>query len=83
VVTADLLATGFTEVVVCGDRPDLVAEVQRQWRPEVVLAWGEPTRSPLWEGRDGERAYVCRNYTCGLPATTADVLSAQLAGAVP
>ena len=50
------------------DRPDLVDAVRDGWWPGVVLAWGEPTASPLWEGRTGDRAYVCRNYTCRLPA---------------
>ena len=51
VLTADLLARGCTEVVVTGDRPDLVAEYRSGWRPEAVVAWGEPTDSPLWSGR--------------------------------
>ena len=52
VLTADLLARGCTEVVVTGDRPDLLAEVRRHWLPDAVVAWGEPTGSPLWDGRD-------------------------------
>ena len=71
VLTADLLTQGLTEVVITGDRPDLVAVVRERWLPGAVLAWGEPTASPLWEGRDGDRAYVCRNYACRLPADDA------------
>ena len=26
--------------------------------------------SPLWEGRDADRAYVCQGYACQMPATT-------------
>jgi uncharacterized protein YyaL (SSP411 family) len=78
VVTADLLARGMTEVVVTGDRPDLLDEVRQRWLPDAVLAWGEPTPSPLWRGRDGDRAYVCRNYACRLPADTVGALSQQL-----
>ena len=77
-LAAELLRRGPTEVVVAGDRPDLVGVVQRAWLPEAVLAWGEPTDSPLWEGRDGDRAYVCRAYTCRTPATDPSTLADQL-----
>jgi uncharacterized protein YyaL (SSP411 family) len=81
-VAADLLARGTTEIVVTGERPDLVAAVQRRWLPGAVLAWGPPAGGPLWEGRHEEgadgRAYVCRGYTCGLPATTVEQLEGQL-----
>jgi len=83
VLTASLLEDGFTEVVVAGDRPDLVDVVRSEWRPGTVLAWGQPTRSPLWEGRSGDRAYVCRNYACQLPADDAGTLTAQLRAALP
>ncbi|MEI2699281.1 MAG: hypothetical protein V9E94_13435 [Microthrixaceae bacterium] len=59
---------GATEVVVTGDRPDLVAEVHRRFLPTTVLAWGEPGDGPLWAGRDESghdgRAYVCRDHAC-------------------
>jgi uncharacterized protein YyaL (SSP411 family) len=73
-----LAADGLTEVVVAGDRADLVTAVQRVYRPNVVLAWGERYPSPLWDGRDDGRAYVCRNYACQLPATDVETLEAQL-----
>ncbi len=78
----DLSVTGITEVAVSGERPDLVAAVLEAYRPDVVLAWGEPFDSPLWEGRaetgaDG-RAYVCRGYACQAPTTDAAALRAQL-----
>ncbi|NMD23740.1 MAG: thioredoxin domain-containing protein, partial [Actinobacteria bacterium] len=41
---------GATEIVVAGDRPDLLAEVLRHWLPDAVLAWGERYDSPLWHG---------------------------------
>ncbi len=44
-----------------------------------MLAWGERYDSPLWEGRDDGRAYVCRDYACQLPAADAATLAAQLA----
>ncbi len=72
--------TGPTEVVVAGDRPDLVQEVHARYLPNVVLAWGEPHDSPLWEGREDGYAYVCRQYTCRLPVNTPEDLAAQLDG---
>jgi uncharacterized protein YyaL (SSP411 family) len=74
----DMIANGGTEVVVAGDRPDLVRAVHERWLPNAVLAWGERYESPLWEGREDGRAYVCRNYACRLPATDPDTLVAQL-----
>ena len=75
----DLHHTGITEVVVTGDRPDLVAAVAGTWRPNTVLAWGEPFGGPLWEGRDGDRAWVCREFACRAPVDSTDDLRAELA----
>ncbi len=80
VLTADLLARGTTEVVVAGDRPDLLAEVRSSWRPDAVVAWGEPTASPLWADRQPGFAYVCQDYSCRLPAADVAVLAEQLSG---
>jgi uncharacterized protein YyaL (SSP411 family) len=74
----DLVHTGITEVVVVGDAPDLVREVQSRFVPNAVLAWGEPYPSPLWEGRQPGHAYVCQDYTCQAPVTTPEALAAQL-----
>ena len=74
----DLVARGTTEIVVAGERPDLVAVAQRELRPNAVLAWGERYDSPLWEGRDDGRAYVCQHYACQLPADDVASLEAQL-----
>ncbi|MBA3654766.1 MAG: thioredoxin domain-containing protein [Actinobacteria bacterium] len=74
----DLLVAGVDEVAVVGDRPDLVEAVQRAFHPNVVLAWGEPFDSPLWQDRKDGLAYVCRHYTCRAPARTVDELLAQL-----
>ena len=76
----DLVVRGTTEIVVAGDRPDLVAAARARYLlPNAVLAWGERYDSPLWEGRDDGRAYVCQHYACQLPATDVDTLTAQLA----
>ena len=79
VLTADLLLNGLTEVVITGDRPDLLDVARNRWLPGAVLAWGEPTDSPLWQDRDGDRAYVCRNHVCRLPTDDAHTLDDQLA----
>jgi uncharacterized protein YyaL (SSP411 family) len=81
-LAVELLVLGTTEVVVTGDRPDLLAEVRRHWLPDAVVAWGQRSPSPLWEGRDEAgvdgRAYVCRGYVCGVPAGDVDTLRTQL-----
>jgi uncharacterized protein YyaL (SSP411 family) len=74
----DLLVRGTTEVVVAGDRPDLVAVAQQHFAPNQVLAWGERYDSPLWEGREDGQAYVCQHYACRLPAETVEDLQSQL-----
>ena len=76
----DVAHRGLTEVVVVGDRPDLVEVVQRDYRPETVLAWGEPYDSPLWEAREPGRAYVCESFACKQPVDTPEALAAQMAG---
>ena len=83
-----LIARGAIEVVVAGERPDLVEVVQRTWVPEGVLAWGEPYPTPLWEGRtplaaepqkEGTGlAYVCEGFTCEMPTGDPLLLAAQL-----
>ncbi len=66
------------EVAVIGDRPDLVAAVQRQWLPGAVLAWGQPYTSPLFTDRREGMAYVCRDYACNAPTGDVEELLAQL-----
>lgn len=83
VAAADLARSGLAEVVVTGDRPDLVDVVRRQYLPGAVLAWGEAYPSPLWEGRTGpevsDLAFVCRDYTCQAPTADPATLASQLA----
>jgi len=82
VIAAELLRRGVVEVVVSGDRPDLLETVRKRWLPGAVLAWGEPTGSPLWLDRTGTgRAYVCADNTCKVPADDARLLDRQLSGA--
>jgi uncharacterized protein YyaL (SSP411 family) len=79
-VATDLRRRGITEVVVVGDRPDLVRLAQSVWRPDTVLAWGEPYDSPLWNERAEGYGYVCRNYTCELPQDTVQGFAEKLTG---
>ena len=69
---------GTTEIVITGDRPDLLAEVRRHWLPDAVLAWGEPYPGPLWCQRRDGAAFVCRDHVCQLPAENVTDLAAQL-----
>ena len=82
---ADLVAAlpmwgGRYEIVVTGDRPDLLGEVRRRWLPAAVTAWGQPDGGPLFAGRPPEpgRAYVCQARSCRMPAEDAATLAAQL-----
>jgi uncharacterized protein YyaL (SSP411 family) len=80
---ADLVAAlpmlnGRQEIVITGDRPDLLAEVRRHWLPAAVLAWGEADQSPLFAGRPAGLAFLCRGYACDAPADDPTQLSVQL-----
>ena len=77
-VAVDLVAGGITEIVIVGDRPDLVRAARTHWLPNSVLAWGQPYDSPLWEGRAAGFAYVCQHYVCQIPVDTVEALLAQL-----
>ena len=91
----DTLLTPSQEIALVGDPSDaktqtLLAEVRKRYLPNTVVALRDPTQEvdgsmlPLLEGRtlvDGEpAAYVCENYACRLPVTTADALGALLDG---
>ncbi len=66
------------EIVVAGARTDLLDAVRRRWLPDAVVAWGEPTASPLWARRDPGAAYVCRGSVCERPAHDVATLEVQL-----
>ncbi|MFV0308840.1 MAG: thioredoxin domain-containing protein [Desertimonas sp.] len=70
---------GPTEIAVVGDRAELRAVVDEAWRPNAVIAWGEPFDSPLWDGRRDGHAYVCRNFACQASQDSPEGLRAQLA----
>jgi uncharacterized protein len=79
-VAADLRRRGLTEVVIVGDRPDLLRLAHSIWRPDTVVAWGEPYDSPLWHDRREGFAYVCRDYTCQAPQDTLEGFAEALTG---
>ena len=73
-----LAHVGVTEVVVCGDRPELVDSLRGRWLPTTVVAWGEPYDSPIWHERRDGLAYVCREWSCLAPSAEPDALIASL-----
>jgi uncharacterized protein YyaL (SSP411 family) len=80
---ADLVAalpmlTERQEIVITGDRPDLLAEVRRHWLPASIVAWGESDDSPLFAGRPAQSAFVCRGFACNAPAEDPSTLAIQL-----
>ena len=79
-IAADLRRRGTTEVAIVGDLPDFVRVAQSLWRPDVVLAWGEPYDSPLWLDRTDGYAYVCREFVCAAPQDTLDGFTELLIG---
>jgi uncharacterized protein YyaL (SSP411 family) len=82
-VALDEYHRGLTEVVVVGDRPELVRIAHAVWRPDTVIAWGEAFDSPLWEGRSAGSAYVCRDHVCLQPQDTPEGLLTQLSQPIP
>jgi uncharacterized protein len=81
---------GAVEVAIVGDPAGadfrtLTRELGAAYVPALVVAGGrgeDGARIPLLEGREAlngvATAYVCRGYTCDLPATSAEVLREQL-----
>ncbi|MFI5311474.1 MAG: thioredoxin domain-containing protein [Gemmatimonadales bacterium] len=88
---ADMAVHGAVEVAIAGspradDFTALTDAVSARYLPSLVMAGGSGegvSGIALMEGRvpiDARAtAYVCRNYTCQLPATDVPTLSAQLA----
>ena len=79
-VAALPLWTNRHEIVITGDRPDLLTEVRRHWLPASVLAWGEADDGPLFLDRPAEPglAYVCQARSCLMPAADVPTLTGQL-----
>jgi len=88
-LATDLKRRGATEVVIVEgvdddgnthDMTEFVRIAMSIWRPDAVLAWGEPYDSPLWEGRTPGHAYVCRDHVCAAPASTTQEFIRALTG---
>lgn len=79
-IAMEMRQRGLSEIVIVGDRPDLVRLTQVVWRPDAVVAWGEPFDSPLWADRVEGFGYVCRDHVCQLPQDTAEGFFKQLTG---
>jgi uncharacterized protein YyaL (SSP411 family) len=77
-VAALAMVSGRQEVVITGERPDLLGVVRGRWLPAAVLAWGEPDGSPLFADRPQGLAFVCRGFACAAPAHDPDTLTTQL-----
>ena len=79
----ELRHRGIAELTIVGDAPELVHLAQVLWRPDLVLAWGEPYDSPLWDDRNDGHAYLCRDSVCQLPVTDPAALFEQITGRPP
>jgi uncharacterized protein YyaL (SSP411 family) len=78
IAAADMRRHGISEILITGERADLLQVVQRRWLPNAVVAWGEPFESPLWADRPAGYAYVCQNFACQLPVSTPQDLQSLL-----
>jgi uncharacterized protein YyaL (SSP411 family) len=83
VLAMETRARGLVELAIVGEAPALVRVAQVLWRPDLVLAWGEPFESPLWEGRRDGFAYLCRDFACQAPVSEPDALYEQITGQEP
>ena len=74
------MVNGRNEIVVTGNRTDLLAQVRGSWLPAAVVAWGQPDDGPLFTERPAEPglAYVCEGRVCQMPAADATTLASQL-----
>jgi len=73
-MAANLRHSGLTEIVVAGQRNDLVESAKHCWLPDAVLVHGERFDSPLWHSRVDGLAYVCRDYVCSAPVDNSEDL---------
>jgi uncharacterized protein YyaL (SSP411 family) len=90
-MAVDFLQAGPREIVVAGrpgadDALALLAGIRTTFLPQRVVSFAHAGADeglvPLLEGKTpgphGARAFVCRNWACGEPATTPDELARQL-----
>jgi hypothetical protein len=84
---ADMALSPWREIVIAGDSPEMVREVRRRYLPNTVVVSVPATGPddalrrliPMVEGKKavGGRpaAYVCENYSCKAPVTSAAELA--------
>ena len=91
---ADMVVRGIDEVALIGDMEsaagsEILAVLRRSYRPNLIAAWSREdvarhTLIPLLSGRsmiEGRTTvYVCRNFACRLPVTSAEETAAALKG---
>jgi len=94
-LAAVLLEDGPVEIVVTGERTDLVRAARKSFVPGAILAWSSPIvqavsaengsssfESPLLSGREEGLAYICRRGACLAPVDSVDDLVAALGAVV-
>ncbi len=87
----DFLSCGPREIVIAGEAGEepvraMLKTVRAKFLPQKVVALAgadsDVRLMPLLEGRKASRgearAFICRNYTCGAPVTTAEALAREL-----
>ena len=92
---ADMSLSPWREIVVAGDSPEMLREIRRRYLPNTVVA-SVPAAGPaadllkvmpMSEGKKAvggqPAAYVCENYTCQAPVTSAADLARLLDGPRP
>ena len=96
-VAADLAGHPPVEVVLAGEweqTAPLRRELARHYLPDAVVVHLQPAAAAWWQERHpsvaamaeagpGARAYVCRDFTCDLPVSTAAELARQLEAIAP
>ncbi|MDE0024348.1 MAG: thioredoxin domain-containing protein [Spirochaetaceae bacterium] len=96
-VAADLAGHPPVEVVLAGDweqTAPLRRQLARHYLPDAVAVHLQPAAAAWWQRRHpavaamaeagpAARAYVCRDFTCDLPVSTAADLARQLAAIAP
>ncbi len=76
---------GMVQIVIPGKNEEYLNQLRRHYVPNAVYAWGEKDSSPvwgnslMWEGKQANCAYICRDFNCLEPATTQEKFGAQLA----
>ncbi|GIU83317.1 MAG: thioredoxin domain-containing protein [Acidimicrobiales bacterium] len=78
----EMLEGDLRQVVIVGDRPDLLRTAARALDQWTVIAWGDRLDSPLWRGRADGHAHVCRNFVCTTPLSAPEELAEALQSGV-